>query len=178
MTSLKQWTIGALIVAAFLFPIVLLSLSKDAGWGIPRATLTGKIFDPSRALIIGGALDQPSLHKEFFLFAYSTVVVGLPLAFLRIVHRGGAPVLRRGVSLASLALLFHPASILALFTYDLGRYIYRMGTTSPRLWGLLVASLCWVALSGFALWVCYLRRKTLTGDPGCGINRQGAGVRS
>lgn len=178
MSSHKQWTVGALTLAAFLFPIVLLCLSEDAGWSIPHAMLTGKIFDPSRALIIGGALDQPSLHKEFFLFAYSTVVVGLPLAFLRIVHRGGAPCLRRGVSLASLALLFHPASILALFTYDLWKYTYRMGTTSPRLWGLLVASLCWVALSGFALWVCYFRRETLTGGPGCGINRQGAGVRT
>jgi hypothetical protein len=165
MTSLQQNLVWTATVALLVAVICLVTAAEEVGWNVPRAVLSGRVFDRNRPLVIGGALDQSSLQKEFFIFAYSCVVVLGPIALVNRLNRRSDWRLRCGISVVSLGLLAHPASVLLIFTWDLSRYIHQMGLTTARVRGLLTALVCWVALGCFAFWVCHFRREGRKVEP-------------
>lgn len=150
----KNPVIAAVIsVAALALPVWLLAHAGDAGFAPVRFLFSGAAL-AERPLVIGGALDQFSLHKEFFILCISFFVLCPGIAFVRWINRRS----RRGVrwlfATGSLLLLLHPLSVLTIFTYDVARYFMQMGFTPMRLAGLVLALVAYVALVWFALWIC------------------------
>ncbi|MFA6291532.1 MAG: hypothetical protein WC637_07105 [Victivallales bacterium] len=119
---------------------------------------SGRAF-ADRSLMIGGALDQPSLHKEFFILCYSLLVLCPFIAVVRWIAGRSWNRVWRVFAFASLLLLVHPISILTIFAYDVSRYILRMGVTPMRLVGMALALVAYAALFLFAAWVSGFHRK-------------------
>lgn len=140
---------AAIVLAA---PPWILHHSGDAGFGPVLFVFSGRAF-ASRPLVIGGALDQFTLHKEWFLFCYSLVVLCPCLAVVRWITIRSQRMVRRTFVILLLVMLLHPVSILTIFTYDVSRYIFHMGVTRQRLYGLAAALLAALALALFAAWL-------------------------
>jgi hypothetical protein len=158
MTSTKQWMAVLLCVAGLSLPLWLLQRSGDAGFGPILFLFTGSAF-ADRPIVTGGALDQGSLHKEFFILCYSLVVLCPFLALVRWLSRRVPRSLRVVVLGASLITLAHPFSVLTIFAWDVARYVCRMGVTPMRLAGLALALLGYAAMAAFAVWFVGIRTK-------------------
>jgi hypothetical protein len=59
----NPWITALASVAGLVIPVWLLLNSGDAGCAPVKALFSGWVFT-ERSIITGGALDQPSLHKE------------------------------------------------------------------------------------------------------------------
>ena len=140
-------------IAALAFPIWFLSRSGDAGFAPVRFMFSGAAF-AERPLVTGGALDQFSLQKEFFIQLYSLVVICPCIAFARWISHYQARAARRVFAIGSLVLLVHPLSVLTILSFDVFRYLMHMGFTPTRLVGLVVALLTYPGLAWFAAWAC------------------------
>ena len=112
----------------------------------------GRVFD-DHPIVTGGALDQLSLHKEFFIFLVSMVVICPFIALVRWINGNNPKFVRMIFTSASLILLVHPFSIITIFSYDVSRYILHMGVTRMRLVGLGVAIISYIVLWLFGRWV-------------------------
>lgn len=143
-------------VVGLVVPVWLLLHADDAGFGPVRYLFTGRAFG-DRPIVTGGALDQGCLHKEFFIFLVSMVVICPFIALVRWINGKSPRDVRMAFASASLILLVHPFSIITIFTYDVSRYILHMGVTKMRLVGLGVAILCYIVLWLFGRWVWGLR---------------------
>jgi hypothetical protein len=139
-------------VVGLVVPVWLLLHMGDAGFGPVRYLFTGRAFG-DRPLVIGGALDQSSLHKEFFIFLVSMAVICPFIALVRWINGNTPRAIRMIFSSASLLILVHPFSIITIFSYDVSRYVLHMGVTRMRLVGLGVAIISYVALWLFGRWV-------------------------
>ena len=152
MIRFKQLLAVPLCVVGLSLPLWWLHRSGDAGFGPIVFVFTGRAF-ATRPIVTGGALDQFSLHKELFILCYSIVALCPFLAVIRWLSRS-IPRLPRSIFVsASLIVLVHPFSVLTIFSWDVSRYIYRMGITSMRLAALVVALVAYVALAVFAAWI-------------------------
>ncbi|MFO1488583.1 MAG: hypothetical protein U1F65_08900 [Verrucomicrobiota bacterium] len=146
-------------VAALVLPVWVLAHAGDAGFAPVRFLFSGAAF-AERPFVIGGALDQFSLHKEVFILCLSLLVLSPSIVFVRWLNRHRASGGRWLFAAGSLMLLLHPLSVLTIFTYDVARYFLQMGFTPMRLAGLVLALLAYVALAWFALWICGFSRHT------------------
>ena len=159
--TLKLWITIFVSAAALVVPLGVLHHSGDAGFG-PVAFLFTGMFTGSafadRPIITGGALDQPSLHKELFIFCYSLVVLCPFLALVRWINGPSSRLFRSIFAVLSLVLLVHPLSFLTVFTYDVSRYVLVMGVTPKRLLGLALAVVAYLVILRFAVWIYALRK--------------------
>ncbi|RRJ97698.1 hypothetical protein Ga0100231_004220 [Opitutaceae bacterium TAV4] len=171
-TRFNRWHFPLLISSSIglAVPIAILYHSEDAGFVLVLALFGGYAF-MERPLVIGGALDQCSLHKELFLFCYSLVVTFPCIALVGWISKRGSRLVQRIFATLSTIILVHPFSALTIFAYDMSRYIYQMGST-PRRWvGLIIALIGYGVLSFFTIWVWRLKvEKTQAVDRG----REGA----
>jgi len=156
MVKFQQWMAAVVSVVGLSAPVWLLYHSGDAGFAPVAALFSGWAFT-QRRIITGGALDQPSLHKELFVLCFSLVVLCPPIAFVRWINGRSPRIVRRLFAMASLIILVHPLSILTLFTWDIYRYIYHMGFTPKRLTALVVVIAGYLMMAVFAAWVCGLK---------------------
>ena len=143
-------------VAALLFPVWLLGKSGDAGFAPVRFLFSGAAF-AERPLVTGGALDQFSLHKEWFILVFSLVVICPCITLVRRINRNRPAAERCLLAAASLLLLVHPLSILTVITDDIFRYLLHMGFTLLRVSGLALALLTYLILALFACWISGLK---------------------
>ncbi len=153
-----HWMAASASTAALIFPVWLLFHSGDAGLGPVTYLFSGRAFS-DRPLVIGGALDQFSLHKEFFILCYSLVLLCPCMAVVQWINSRSEHRVRLVFAISSLVVLVHPLSILTIFTYDVARYILRMGITPMRLTAMAVAMIMYVAILLFAAWVYGLWRR-------------------
>lgn len=156
--KLRPWIAVLLCVVGISLPLWLLHRSGDAGFGPVVFLFTGRAF-ADRLIVTGGALDQFSLNKEFFILCYSLVVLCPFLALIRWLSRSVPQSLRGTVLGASLITLAHPFSVLTIFSWDVARYVCRMGVTQMRLVGLAVALVAYAAMAIFAVWLVGIRIK-------------------
>jgi hypothetical protein len=156
--ALRPWIMALGSTAALVIPPWLLLYSRDAGYAPVAFLFTGRAF-ADRALVIGGALDQFSLHKEVFIFCYSMVLLCPALALVRWINGQSPRAVRSVVAVLSLVLLVHPLSVLTIFTYDVSRYVAFMGVTSKRLLGLALAGIAYLAILRFAVWIYGLHQR-------------------
>lgn len=119
---------------------------------------SGGVFADNR-LITGGALDQPSLQKFFFLFCLNSGSVAFFILAIRFVCDRSQQIVRWIFSICSTILLVTPFSILTLTVIYNLRYISAMGVTPWRIGGLAFGALCYAALGCFLLWVCISNRE-------------------
>lgn len=157
MKTSKLWITTVLSLGLLCIPVVIISNAGDAGWGGPFFVLTGRLFESGRPILMGGALDQPSLHKVFFILCFSSLVVIPPLIVVRIINKRREYWVRRVFASVSLTLLFHPLSVLICFTYEGGRYINRMGWTPERIKGLSVGLFGFVLFGVIAYWLWHVQ---------------------
>ncbi|MFZ2656523.1 MAG: hypothetical protein WAX69_16440 [Victivallales bacterium] len=139
---------------ALIFPVLFLYHSWDAGIAPITCLFSGEAFNTERPLVIGGALDQPCLQKEFFIFCYFIIVICPFLIFIRWFNSNEPRVRRLIYRIISLIILVHPLSILIIFTYDVSHYTLQMGFTPMRLTGLIVATASFLMVILFTMWVC------------------------
>jgi len=132
----------------------------DGGYGPVVFLFTGRAFATGRPIITGGALDQLSLHKEFFIFCYSLVVLCPFLLVVRWLKRHCPGTLQIFFLGTSLITLIYPLSILTIFTWDVARYIGRMGFTTERLTGIVAALVAYFMLALFAMWLAEIKPRT------------------
>jgi hypothetical protein len=158
MTRFKEWIAVLLCAVALSLPLWLLHHSGDAGFGPVAFLFTGRAL-ADRPIVTGGALDQFSLHKEFFILCYSHVVLCPFLALVRWLSRTVRSPLGFVLVGASLVTLAHPFSVLTIFSWDVARYVCRMGVTPMRLVGLMVALVAYGAIGVFAMWLVGIRMK-------------------
>ncbi|MCC6680951.1 MAG: DUF4173 domain-containing protein [Phycisphaeraceae bacterium] len=134
--------LGGLIV--FLWP-----LWPMLYWGTLHV-LRGKLF--SGPVVTGGALDQPSLQKGFFLFCYSSVIVGLCLLVVRwLVDRTQRRV-RIAYRILACLLALLPLFLLTVTFCQLLRYIFMMGFTMARVEGVMFALIAYAVVFAFTAW--------------------------
>lgn len=112
-----------------------------------------------RAIVTGGALDQPSLHKFFFLFGYSSTVLCTFVLIVRWLSNRKDSVVRVIFGALTLIVMVHPLSILTLTVYDLIRYINAMGPTPMRLLGLVLGLGGYAFMFLFLAWALGLLRR-------------------
>jgi len=158
MITFKQWIAVLLCAVGLSLPLWLLYRSGDAGVAPVAFLFTGRAF-ADRPIVTGGALDQFSLHKEFFILCYSLVVLCPFLALVHWLSRSVPRLIRVIVVSASLITLAHPFSVLTIFLWDVARYVSRMGVTPMRLVGLAVALVAYGAMAIFAAWLVGIRMK-------------------
>jgi hypothetical protein len=142
----------AISVVALTLPVWLLAHTGDAGFAPVRFLFSGAAF-AERPLVIGGALDQFSLHKEFFILCISLLVLCPSIIFVRWINRRSGRGARWFFAAGSLLLLLHPLSVLTIFAYDVARYLLNMGFTPMRLFGLVLAGVAYAALALFVVWI-------------------------
>lgn len=147
-------------MAVILAPLWLLYRSGDAGLAPVAAVFSCAAFT-ERPIVTGGALDQPSLHKELFVLGFSILVLCPSVAFVRWITGPSPRIIRRLFATVSLIMLVHPLSILTIFTWDVSRYVYRMGVTPMRLAGLAASLTGYVTLAVFAVWVAGIKMRRL-----------------
>jgi len=158
MIRFKLWIMLLLCVVGLSLPLWWLLRSGDAGFAPVVFLFTGRAF-ADRPIVTGGALDQFSLHKEFFILCYSLVVLCPFLALVRWLSRSAPRPLRVIVVSTCLITLAHPFSVLTIFSWDVARYVCRMGVTPMRLVGLVVALVAYGAMALFAVWLVGIRMK-------------------
>jgi len=156
--SIISFVTTAAASLALIVPCLVLWRSGDAGFAPMAFLFSGRLL-VDRPLIVGGALDQPSLHKEWFVLCYSLVIIAPCLAGVRWLTRGHRRPLQVVWAIASSILLLHPVSILTIFCYDVSRYILAMGVTPRRLVGVGLSCVTYIVLGVFAawLWRCSIR---------------------
>jgi hypothetical protein len=155
--ALKPWT-SFVSAAALAVPLGVLHHSEDAGYRPVAFLFTGSAF-ADRPIITGGALDQPSLHKELFIFCYSLGIVCPFLALVRSINGPSSSLVRSIFARLSLVLLVHPLSVLTIFAYDVSRYILVMGVTPKRLLGLSLAVIGYLVMLRLAVWINGLQKE-------------------
>ena len=155
--GLKPWITALVSAVALVIPLWLLHHSGDAGLAPVTSLFTGNAF-VDRAIVTGGALDQPSLHKEVFIFCYSLVVLCPFITLVRWINGQSSRAVRSISACLSLILLAHPLSVLTIFTYDVSRYVLFMGVTPKRLLGLAFAVIAYLAILRFAVWIYGLHK--------------------
>ena len=155
----KLWITVTASVVGLMIPVWLLLHAGDAGFGPVRCLFNGRWLG-NRPVVTGGSLDQGSLHKEFFIFLISMVVICPFISFVRWINGNNPRVVRMMFSSSSLVLLMHPFSIITIFTYDVSRYVLHMGITRMRLVGLGAAAISYIVLWLFARWVCAVGLRT------------------
>ncbi len=158
MIKFNPWLASALCAAGLALPLLVLYRSGDAGFAAVGFLFSGSAF-ADRPIVTGGALDQGSLQKEFFLLCYSFMVLCPLLALVRWFSLSTPRPLRVVLGSAAALTLVHPFSILTIFTWDAARYLGRMGATPMRVVGLMVALIMYGALTLFALWLVGIRMK-------------------
>lgn len=156
MSPSRQILPAALSLLMLALPLWILHNSGDAGFGAPRFVFEGKLFT-DRPIVTGGALDQPSLQKEYFLFCYSLAILFPFLVLSRWLYRKTSNPCRGVLAGASIAILAHPFSILAIFTWDAARYIQNMGFTHRRVVALGMAAAGFSALALLTSWLAGAR---------------------
>ncbi len=150
--AVKGWLKLAVIVICFVIPGLLICFGEDAGFVPIKFLFSGGAFG-ERGLIVGGALDQPSLEKEIFIFAVSLMFILPAMAIAQKLSRTIAPHWRRPITIGSLLLMVHPASVLTIYSYDISRYIHAYGITKQRMIGLAIAAAGYILLVLFVLWL-------------------------
>ena len=176
-TTLKRWGRAAGALVALAAPVWLLARSGDAGFRAVAFLFSGAAF-ADRPLVIGGALDQFSLHKELFLFGYSLAVLCPCLIAARWLGGGAPRGVRRLLATASLVLLVHPLSILAIFAWDVTRYMMDMGVTPRRVGGLAAAAVGLAVVTTFGFWVSRIGPAGAEEDAGTAGTTPGKGERT
>lgn len=119
---------------------------------------------------VGGALDQPSLTKWFFLFAAFATVV---LPYVVAARWAGDRSTRWGYwafAAPTIALCLLLLSVLTLPAWWLLQYIHAMGFTPMRVSGLVFALCGYVSVLGFLWWVLRSPGKPLS-DQGIGSDQ-------
>jgi len=120
-----------------------------------------KVFDPSRALVVGPWFDTWSLGKEFLLFARSAFVIIPSLLLIRRLNLQNSKVVRSAFSVVSVLALTYPAAYLFLFGHDVCRYVQELGFTFRRIKGLFAAGFYGIALITFAAWLLLFSGKKI-----------------
>ena len=116
---------------------------------------SGKVF-ADRPIVTGGALDQPSLHKGFFLFCFFSVIGGLLVVAVRWLGDRRRKAVRRLLCVLSLLTFLQPLSVLTITFYDLLRYMHAMGFTPARIAGLVFGLAGYAAVFAFVIWASEL----------------------
>ena len=101
---------------------------------------------------VGGALDQPSLHKWFFLFTWFTALVIPYVATARWMSDRTSLSARWVFAGFAAALCLCLFSILNLPFYWLLQYIHAMGFTARRVYGLVYGLMGYAAVLAFLRW--------------------------
>jgi len=133
-------------------------------WGghpLPWMLSHVKIFDPNRPLVVGIWFDTRSLGKEFILFMHHVVVLVPCLLIVRKLNYWNTKPVRHFFSTLSIIALSYPATLLFVFTYDVCRYINRMGFTFARTKGLVASGVFFIALILFAIWLLFFTDRNL-----------------
>ena len=108
---------------------------------------------------IGGALDQPSLHKWFFLFEYFTALVFPYVAIARWMGNRRTRLGYWAFAIPTAALCLCLLSILTLPFYWLIQYIGAMGYTRVRIYGVAYGLVGYVVVLVFLLWAVWVPNK-------------------
>jgi hypothetical protein len=155
----RPLSILALSIVGVTLPLLILSNSGDGGFRCVLYVFSGEIFEP-HPVIKGGAFDQQSLHKGFYLLCYSVLIILPCIAFVRWINKRAPRIQRLVFASISTIILIHPFSFLALFGYEVLRYISHMGFTPMRLLGLVIAFIGFEFLRFLVVWIWRLRRNT------------------
>lgn len=158
-TVKRAWTI-ALSVILLCCPILLVFLSKDVGLAPIRYLLSGRVFDTKRALVTGGAMDQPSLQKEWVVLIFWLMIITSCLAFAKRLNRDNTRRWQNITNTISTLILCQPLCILTIFTYDVSRYLIVMGYTPMRVLGIVMALGALSFIAGFLYWIWLPARQT------------------
>lgn len=131
--------------------IVFVWYFKPISYRVVFFVFSGKVFS-ARPIVTGGALDQPSLQKGFFIFCLFTVITGLYMVVVRCLadrERRRVRVVYRAVALLCLM----PAlCVLTATFYDVLRYYFTMGYTPRRVQGIVFVLMSYVVLFVFVMW--------------------------
>ena len=147
---------GPVVVAALL----LLEMALLLWWFSPEFVgrvfahlFGGGVFRHTR-IITGGALDEPSLHKGFFLFGLFSLLVAPGVFATHWLGDWNNQAVRATFRTLSWPLFLLPFSLLTITSVELLRYIGAMGITPMRLAGLACAVLSYAVLFGalYAMW--------------------------
>ena len=104
---------------------------------------------------VGGAMDQPSLTKWFFLFTYFSALVLPYVAVARWMSDRSTRFGYWAFTVLTIALCLCPLSILTLPFWWVIQYIDAMGITPRRVYGLVYALGGYIAVLGFLCWAVW-----------------------
>lgn len=142
---------GAFVTGAFM--AVALTPPASFVWRAFLYIVSGKLFtshfDPAR---IGGALDQPSLTRDYFLIAMLCALMLPLLAAARWMSDRRSRAGHWVFAVFAIAIVLCPASMLTVTVWDVAKYIGAMGFTMRRVGALLFGLCGYGVLVGFLWW--------------------------
>ncbi len=112
---------------------------------------SGDVFS-ARPIVTGGALDQPSLHKGFFVFCLFAVATGLYLLIIRCLVDRSRRRVRIVYRIMAVLCLMPALCVLTATFYDLLRYMLTMGYTPKRVQGVVFGLVSYASLFVFVVW--------------------------
>ena len=137
------WSLVGLIVFMWAFS----PISHRVIWFV----FGGKLFT-ARPIVTGGALDQSSLHKGFFLFCLFSVITGLYLLVIRSIADLKQRRVRNVYRVLAVVCFLPAICMLTATSYDLLRYLSVMGYTPKRVQGVVFSLLSYAFVAGFIIW--------------------------
>jgi len=160
----QERKMGPFSTAVFLvIPLIALgSFACGPFLGVFSGRLFASGFNPVH---VGGALDQPSLTKWFFLFMYFTAWFLPYVAVARWMSNRNTRLGYWAFAVPSFALWLLLLSLLTIPSYWLIQYVLAMGFTSTRVLGLFCSLFAYVFMFAF---LCWAVRKPGSGTPKAG----------
>ncbi len=143
--------VGSLVVA-----VVLGVLFVWTAWQVRDAFLyvvSGRLFlSPFDRAHVGGALDQPSLTKAFFIFMFAATFAVPFVAACRSIANRSTRLGRRLFTIGATSVCVLVAGLVTIPFWWTIQYIAAMGVTERRIEGLIFSALCYAALTAFLRW--------------------------
>ncbi len=138
---------------AFIFGLAGLQLYFQGPFYRPIVYLfSGEVFKTTQ-IITGGALDQPSLNKYYFLFVLFSVPMVFLILVVRWISHWQLKSVRMVFCLFSTLILIHPLSMLTIAFYFMVRYIDAMGWTINRALGVVFSLAAYAAIFISLIWI-------------------------